>query len=126
VQSLHIWWESRRLGADVPDRSALQPEDMVPLLPCIFIADAEHNPFRVRYRLVGTRAAEVTGYDLTGRYLDELLSAEPDQPWMDHYSGLHPSCETRKLGTGCGQCHPGLLRSSPDGGKFASNSTGGR
>jgi hypothetical protein len=91
VQSLHTWWESRRLGADVPDRSALQPEDMVPLLPCIFIADAEHNPFRVRYRLVGTRAAEVTGYDLTGRYLDELLSAEPDQPWMDHYRAVHAS-----------------------------------
>jgi len=28
---------------------------------------------------------EVTGFDITGRYLDELLSAEPDQPWMDHY-----------------------------------------
>ena len=85
VKFLHAWWEAARGSADVPDRADLRPEEMKPLLPFLFIADAEHDPFRVRYRLVGTRAAEVTGFDLTGRYLDELLSAEPDQPWMDHY-----------------------------------------
>jgi hypothetical protein len=40
---------------------------------------------------VGTRAAEVTGFDITGRYLDELLSAEPDQPWMEHYDTVYVS-----------------------------------
>jgi hypothetical protein len=79
------------LDSDVPDRSALHPEDLKPLLPCLFIADAEHEPFRVRYRLVGTRAAEVTGMDITGRYLDELLSSEPDQPWMEHYRTVYVS-----------------------------------
>src|SRR4029450_11258209 len=64
---------------------------MKPLLPFLFIADAEHDPFRVRYRLVGTRAVEVTGFDITGHYLDALLSAEPDQPWMDHYRAVYVS-----------------------------------
>ena len=85
VQQLHAWWEAARGDADVPDRAELHPEEMKPLLPFIFISDAEHDPFRVRYRLVGTRAVEVTGFDITGRYLDELLNAEPDQPWMEHY-----------------------------------------
>jgi len=85
VQILHAWWEAARGDYDVPDRADLHPEEMIRLLPCLFIADAEHDPFRVRYRLMGTRAAEVTGFDVTGHYLDELLSAEPDQPWMDHY-----------------------------------------
>ena len=80
-----------RDDADVPDRCALRPEDIKPLLPCLFIADAEHDPFRVRYRLVGTRAVEVTGFDITGHYLDDLLSAEPDQPWMDHYRTVYVS-----------------------------------
>lgn len=80
-----------RDDADVPDRCALRPEDIKPLLPCLFIADIEHDPFRVRYRLVGTRAVEVTGFDITGHYLDELLSAEPDQPWMDHYRTVYVS-----------------------------------
>jgi hypothetical protein len=85
VKLLHAWWEAARGTADVPDRSDLRPDEMKPLLPFLFIADAEHEPFRVRYRLVGTKATEVTGFDVTGYYLDQLLSAEPDQPWMDHY-----------------------------------------
>jgi hypothetical protein len=85
VKRLHAWWIAARSSADVPDRADLRPDEMKPLLPFLFIADAEHDPFRIRYRLVGTRATEVTGFDVTGRYLDELLSAEPDQPWMDHY-----------------------------------------
>src|SRR5882724_10625488 len=68
VRRLHAWWLERTFDSDVPDRCALHPEDIKPLLPCLFVADAEHDPFRVRYRLVGTRAAEVTGMDITGRY----------------------------------------------------------
>jgi hypothetical protein len=85
VKLLHSWWEAARGESDIPDRADLQPEEMRRLLPYLFIADAEHDPFRVRYRLMGTRAVEVTGFDVTGHYLDELLNAEPDQPWMDHY-----------------------------------------
>jgi hypothetical protein len=29
--------------------------------------------------------------DITGRYLDELLSSEPDQPWMEHYRTVYAS-----------------------------------
>lgn len=85
VRLLHAWWEAARGDVESPDRCDLRPDEMKRLLPFMFIADAEHDPFRVRYRLVGTRAVEVTGFDITGRYLDKLLSAEPDQPWMDHY-----------------------------------------
>jgi hypothetical protein len=85
LKFLHAWWMDARGSADVPDRADLRPHEMKPLLPFLFIADAEHGPFRVRYRLVGTRAAEITGFGITGRCLDELLSAEPGQPWMDHY-----------------------------------------
>jgi hypothetical protein len=85
VQTMHAWWEAACGDANVPDRADLHPEEMRRLLPHMFIADAEHDPFRVRYRLVGTKAVEVTGFCITGHYLDELLSAEPDQPWMDHY-----------------------------------------
>src|SRR5688572_856187 len=67
VKLLHTWWDAARGSADVPDRADLRPEEMKPLLPFLFIADAEHDPFRVRYRLVGSRAAEVTGFDVTGR-----------------------------------------------------------
>ena len=65
VRMLYAWWEAARGDADVPDRSDLRPDEMRRLLPFMFIADAEHQPFRVRYRLVGTRAVEVIGFDIT-------------------------------------------------------------
>ena len=74
VQTLLQWWLVQR-GDSIPDRSQLDPFDMKSLLPNLFLLDVEHDPFRVRYRLVGTRVREATGFDITGRYLDELLPA---------------------------------------------------
>jgi hypothetical protein len=34
---------------------------------------------------------EITGIDIAGHYLDELLSAEPDQPWQEHYLAVYRS-----------------------------------
>lgn len=91
VRLLHAWWDAARGVEDVPDRSDLRPDEMKRLLPFMFICDAEHDPFRVRYRLVGTRAVEVAGFDITGRYLDDLLSAEADQSWIEHYRYVYVS-----------------------------------
>jgi hypothetical protein len=84
VRTLHRWWLDRRAG-DIPDRADLDPADLKPLLPNLFVVDVEHDPFRIRYRLVGTRATEVTGYDITGHYLDNLLAADAGEPWVEHY-----------------------------------------
>ena len=84
VRSLHRWWLDKGAG-DVPDRADLDPADCKHLLPNLFIADVEPAPFRIRYRLVGTRAVEATGMDITGRYLDELMPADIEEPWMAHY-----------------------------------------
>jgi hypothetical protein len=79
------WWLGK-CANDIPDRSDLDPAELKPLLPNILISDVEHDPFRIRYRLVGTRAREATGFNIVGRYLDELLPTDPDEPWMDDYS----------------------------------------
>src|SRR5918999_4371120 len=91
VRSLHRWWLSKSAG-DIPDRADLDPSDMKRLLPNPFIADVEHDPFRIRYRLVGTKAIQATGFDITGRYLDDLLPADGSEPWMEYY---HQAYRTR-------------------------------
>ena len=91
VRTLHRWWLGRCTG-DIPDRADLDPADLKPLLPNLFVVDVEHDPFRIRYRLVGTRATEVTGYDITGHYLDDLLPADASEPWVEHY---RTACRTR-------------------------------
>jgi hypothetical protein len=91
VLALNDWWCSKGGPPVVPDRSAVDPGELKGLLPHILIAEAEHDPFRVKYRLQGTKVTEITGLDITGHYLDELLSAEPDQPWEDHYLTVYRS-----------------------------------
>ncbi|HWA49372.1 MAG TPA: PAS domain-containing protein [Dongiaceae bacterium] len=84
VRRLYQWWMANcRFG--LPDRSDFEPTDFADLLPNIMILDVEHDPFRVRYRLVGTRAREATGFNILGRYLDELMPTEPEAPWLDIY-----------------------------------------
>lgn len=85
VRYMLSWWRGK-CGGDIPDRSDLDPLDLKSLLPNILISDVEHDPFRIRYRLVGTRAHEATGFNIVGRYLDELLPTDPDEPWMDDYA----------------------------------------
>jgi hypothetical protein len=60
-------------GGDTPERARFQIEDVLPLLPFLMLCDFEFAPFRLRYRLSGTRVDEMTGFNLAGRYLDEFL-----------------------------------------------------
>jgi len=85
VKALHAWWMTHRRDGDVPDRSALWPGDIIKLLPSIFLSELESDPFRIRYRLVGTRAVALTGFDFTGRYLDELQRDDAPVPWAEYY-----------------------------------------
>jgi hypothetical protein len=84
VHLLRRWWEDRARG-DIPDRADLNPADFRSILPNILISDVEHQSFRIRYRLVGTKVVEATGLDITGRYLDELIRSNEDEPWVDDY-----------------------------------------
>jgi len=72
IQRLHSYWQSLAGGA-VPDRSQIDPAAIKLLLPYICIVDFEDDPFRVYYRLTGTKVDEFNGFNLTGTYLDQLL-----------------------------------------------------
>jgi hypothetical protein len=85
VKRMHAWWMEHRSDGDIPDRSALLPEYLAPLLPNILLTEIEADPFRVRYRLVGTRVVANAGFDFTGGYLDELEPKPAPFPWLDHY-----------------------------------------
>ncbi|WP_374377950.1 PAS domain-containing protein [Dongia sp.] len=71
IRRLVAYWESRRNGRPVPLRDDIDPAAIRDLLPLLLIAEIE-EPFRVRYRLVGTRVVEFNRLDFTGTYLDEM------------------------------------------------------
>jgi len=84
VRRLHAWWMAHRRG-DVPDRADFDPAAFKDALPNILLCDVELDPFRIRYRLAGTRVIEATGFNIIGRYLDEMMPTEPEAPWEDLY-----------------------------------------
>ena len=85
VRALHIVWTAKRGNRDLPDRRDFDPADFKSLMANMLIVEPTHAPFRLRYRLVGTRVAKVAGFDFTGRYLDEVLRPEVPEDWHGHY-----------------------------------------
>jgi hypothetical protein len=72
LERLLSYWDSKRAGRRWPSRADIEPTEMKALLPHIMLTDITYDPFRVRYRLVGTEVARFSHYDFTGHFLDQL------------------------------------------------------
>jgi len=78
VEQFHRYWRQKCADGRLPSRAAIDPTEIPRLLPYLVIAEIEASPFRMRYRLVGTRLVEANGLDFTNRYLDECnFAVEP-------------------------------------------------
>jgi hypothetical protein len=72
ITTLSDYWHGLADGK-TPERAQFRIEEVQPLLPYLMLCDFEFAPFRLRYRLSGTRVDAMTGMNLAGRYLDEFL-----------------------------------------------------
>lgn len=84
IRKLHAYWDRLRRGRLMPARADIDPAEIKPLLPMILITDVQHDPLRIRYRLVGTVVAERSRQEFTGRYLDELHFSSSED-WLGLY-----------------------------------------
>jgi hypothetical protein len=85
IRTLHDWWRAGSGSGGIPDRSAFDLVEHRLLMPNVLISDVETEPFRIRYRLVGTRVVNNLGMDFTGRYLDDLIGTDFSVPWTRYY-----------------------------------------
>ena len=72
LRELHRYWSSKLAGRSMPSRADIDPTEIPALLPHVLLADVEHDPFRVRFRLIGTHIVNSVGRDATGRYFEEV------------------------------------------------------
>lgn len=120
IRTLNAYWQAKAKGR-VPSRSDIDPVDVRELLPNLMMIDMLGEPTRFRYRLVGTRVVQYTGFDFTGRCLDEMVFQGRDfieqcyrrmlaekRPIFGHYAWL---VRSRHFG----QCEFGLFPLSDDG-----------
>jgi hypothetical protein len=77
LQRIYGYWQAKRGGRPMPRRADLDPTEIPPrLLPGITLVDVVSDPRRYVYRLVGTKEAEVRGYDPTGKSVAEAYFGE--------------------------------------------------
>lgn len=65
-------WQRWRGDRKLPHHSAINPIELTYCLPHLAVVDIERDPFRPRYRLVGTRLARSWGRELRGAYIDRV------------------------------------------------------
>jgi len=120
IHKLNAYWLAKAKGR-VPSRSAIDPVDVRELLPNLMLIDVVSDPARFRYRLVGTRVVQYTGFDFTGRCIDEMVFQGRDfmeqcyrrmlaerRPVFGHYAWL---VRSRHFG----QCEFAVFPLSEDG-----------
>src|SRR5689334_294640 len=64
LRRLHDYWASKKGDRKAPSRADIRPEEMVPLLPSVYLVDVEGTRFRLR--LVGTEIVLEYGAEITG------------------------------------------------------------
>jgi len=93
IRELFVYWRSRCRGGTIPRRADIDPTELRSILPNLLLVEFELEPFRVKFRLVGTRIVEVTGFEFTGRYLDEIAQPEVGDAFLDCYEA---ACRSRQ------------------------------
>src|SRR5258708_17325257 len=76
LAQLYRYWLTRRGSRRYPSRHDIDPVDLRYVLGHLMLLDVLRDPVRFRVRLHGSMMAQQAGYDLTGKFLDQLPFAE--------------------------------------------------
>ncbi|HXQ52909.1 MAG TPA: PAS domain-containing protein [Stellaceae bacterium] len=85
IAQLHRYWRAiRPEGSLFPGRQHFDPAAVPHLLPTIRLYDVHRDPWRFRYRLMGTELVRLIGRDPTGTwYHDHRPTQQPTQSDRD-------------------------------------------
>jgi len=92
IRALFAYWESLHRDGKPGARTSFDPTEVPQLLSSLLLGDIQAEPFRVFFRLVGTRVADFSRLDFSGYYLDALdYKGRDSVEWLDCYRRLHAS-----------------------------------
>jgi hypothetical protein len=94
------YWLSLKPSHGLPGRQHFDPLDIPDLMPRIWMLDVLREPLRYRYRLVGTKEAEIFRRDVTGEFFDEVHSHPHDEceTYGRFYKAVHDRAATYRRG----------------------------
>ena len=85
---LYLYWMERKGARRLPSRGDVDPLDFPYLLGNIMLLDVQGHPPRFRVRLHGSNMVMRAGYDLTGKFLDDLPIPEYRKYVVERCRGL--------------------------------------
>jgi hypothetical protein len=87
---LFEYWLKLKRDGRPGARTAFDPTEVPSLLSSLLLGDIEADPFRVYFRLVGTRVAAFSRLDFSGYYLDALdYEGRDSVEWRECYRHVH-------------------------------------
>jgi hypothetical protein len=91
LQRLLRYWHDRRRNRPMPSRTDIDPLDMPWILGNLSLLEV-HRPdgggLRYRYRLMGSRVAQRLHYDLTGKWLEEMIEPGYRERLYERYATI--------------------------------------
>ena len=85
LSALWRYWDEKRMTRVMPRRRDLDPPLEIPkLLPHLLLVERAEGRFR--WRLAGTAVVDAYGQELTGRFIDEVISAARREAANRHYA----------------------------------------
>lgn len=85
VKRLYAYWQARRGTKRFPAREDIDPVDFKFALGRVSLIDVVEDPRRYRYRLVSTSITKHLGYEMTGKYTEEI----PEKELRDYVERLY-------------------------------------
>jgi len=92
------YWLAKRGARCMPSRGDIDPTEIPDLLPNIMMTDLTYEPFRARYRLVGTEIVTFAKFDFTNQFADALQFQDDDT--FDYAACYQQVAEARAPGIG--------------------------
>jgi PAS domain len=95
IATVWNYWSKLRADRPMPRRADFDPTEIYTSLPYLSVMQYQHEPYRVRFRLVGNEVARLYGRNVHGRFLDEMEWAPEDLADTGHiyerlYQGASP------------------------------------
>jgi hypothetical protein len=73
IRRIYDYWLSKRAGRPIPSRADIEPLELRDCLGHLCLVEVTDEPSpRFRYRLDGSSLVLSTGFDMTGKFLDDM------------------------------------------------------
>lgn len=90
VKLLFDYWRRLHRNGKPGSRTDFDPTEVPSLLSSLLLGDIHADPFRVYFRLVGTKVAAFSRLDFSGFHLDALdYHGRDSVEWLDCYRRIH-------------------------------------